>query len=48
MPLPVRKKGETKDDFIARCMDSEVMKREFPKSKQRLGVCYSQWHKKKK
>ena len=41
MPLLTRNKGESQDDFIARCMDSETMKREFPKNKQRLAVCYS-------
>jgi len=40
MPLPKRKAGENKNKFIARCMKSEVMKREFPKQKQRLAVCF--------
>jgi len=46
MPLITRKKGEGERKFIARCMGSEVMKREFPDNKQRLAVCYSQFRRK--
>jgi len=46
MPLPIKRKNESKDDFISRCMSSEVMQREFPKRKQRLAICYKQWRNK--
>lgn len=41
-PLPKPKKGESKNDFISRCMSNNAMEREFPK-KQRLAVCHNQW-----
>jgi len=46
MPLPSKKKNELQDKFISRCMSSEVMKREFPKKKQRLAVCFDRFRKK--
>ena len=45
MPIPTPEKGEKKQDFISRCMDNEVMKREFPKGEQRVAVCYSSYRK---
>lgn len=45
MPLPKRKKRETKNQFIPRCMKDSVMKREFPKQKQRLAVCFTLFNK---
>jgi len=46
MPLPTVSKGEEQDDFISRCMSSEVMKKEYSEQKQRLAVCYSQFRRK--
>lgn len=49
MPLPEKtNKDQTNDEFIASCMSSEVMKREFKNNKQRLAVCFSQLRKSKK
>ena len=48
MPLPTKKPNEDKNTFISRCMSSEVMKREFPNTKQRIAVCYSQFRGKEK
>jgi hypothetical protein len=42
MPLPVKKPTETRDEFIAKCINNSTMKREFPNLKQRAAVCYSQ------
>ena len=42
MPIPNRKSGEQKDDFIGRCVSNPTMKSEFPDSKQRAAVCYQQ------
>jgi len=39
MPIPQRRKGEKRSDFIQRCMSDPVMKREYPKSDQRLAIC---------
>ena len=43
MPIPTPKPGEEKNDFISRCMGSDVMQKEFPDQKQRSAVCYSKW-----
>jgi flagellar biosynthesis GTPase FlhF len=43
--MPTPRKGESKDDFVGRCMGNKVMKGEFSDNKQRLAVCYSQWGK---
>lgn len=48
MPIPVPSDKESKEDFIARCMGSDVMKSEFPDDKQRFAVCQSKWTSKKK
>ena len=47
MPLPEPIKREKVQDFIDRCMASEIMKREFPNVKQRVAVCYSQARRKR-
>lgn len=48
MPLPIPKQDEEKKKFIARCSGSKVMNSEYPDTKQRVAVCYSQWRKLKK
>jgi hypothetical protein len=42
MPLPKRSLKETKDEFIARCINDPKLKSEFPDSKQRAAICYMQ------
>lgn len=42
MPLPIRKKGEERDDFISRCVRDSVMQSEYPNIKQRVAVCSRQ------
>jgi hypothetical protein len=39
MPIPLPKKGENIDDFINRCMESEIMQTEYTDIKQRYAVC---------
>ncbi len=46
MPIPKPSGDETKAEFISRCMSNGVMKKEYPKTKQRVAVCHSQWDKK--
>ena len=41
--MPAPKKGETKDEFISRGMESKEMKKEFSNKKQELAVLYSKW-----
>ena len=43
MPLPKPNDGETKDEFIDRCMADETMQEEFPDEDQRYAVCLAQW-----
>lgn len=45
MPLPTKNKGETKKDFLSRCMGDNVMVEEYPDQDQRYQVCLSQWDK---
>ncbi len=42
MPLPKRKKGETHQQFIERCMSNRTMVKEFPDAAQRRAVCEDQ------
>lgn len=46
MPLPSRNKNEEKTKFVSRCMSDEVMKKDYPDSKQRVAICLSQTKKK--
>jgi len=46
MPMPKPKSGESKDDFLGRCMGNEVMNDDYPDNKQRYAVCNSLWDKK--
>jgi len=47
MPIPNKRTGESKQDFISRCAGDPVMVKEFPDQKQRLATCYSRWGEKK-
>ena len=47
MPIPKPGKTESKSEFISRCLGDGVMNKEWPEQKQRAGICYSQWEKKK-
>lgn len=47
MPLPDPKKNEKQGDFISRCAGNDTMNKDFPNTKQRVAVCYSQWQKAK-
>jgi len=42
MPLPERKSEEETQDFMGRCMTSDVMKAEYPDQNKRVEVCTSQ------
>lgn len=39
MPIPQPRDEESRDEYVTRCMSNEVMKSEFPKTKQRVAVC---------
>ena len=47
MPIPTPSSDENKDKFVSRCMSSEIMKKDYPDSKQRVAVCLSQTKKDK-
>jgi hypothetical protein len=42
MPIPKRRKDEDKTKFVSRCMSSEVMKKDYPDSQQRVAICLDQ------
>jgi|TARA_Y100000746_G_C15351493_1_gene386108 hypothetical protein len=44
MPIP-KPSGETKSQFMNKCMNSKVMKSEYS-APQRIAICYEQWSKK--
>lgn len=48
MPLPKPNKGESKEDFLNRCMGNDTMNDEYPDNSQRYAVCLSQWDSKEK
>jgi len=48
MPIPHPKPNESEQEFVSRCVASELMQREFPDQKQRLAVCYSHYRNVKK
>ena len=48
MPLPDKQKGESKNDFLERCMGNPTTNKDFPENKQRYAVCNNIWSKKKK
>ena len=51
MPIPAPSKKEkqsSQQKFISRCMGDSVMNKEYPDSKQRAAICYSQWKRSKK
>lgn len=39
MPLPSKKDGEDRQQFVSRCMSDPKMKEEYPKNGQRVAVC---------
>lgn len=45
MPLPKPSKGQTKDDWMERCMGNPVMNKEFPDNSKRSAVCNNIWNK---
>lgn len=42
-PMSAPADGESKDDFMSRCMGDEVMRGEFPDDARRAAVCNRQW-----
>jgi hypothetical protein len=42
MPMPKKNKDETSQEFISRCMDNDIMKKDFQNNPQRLAVCLKQ------
>ena len=39
MPIPSKKDGEDRQQFVSRCMSDTTMKEEYPKNGQRVAVC---------
>jgi hypothetical protein len=46
MPIPQKEPNEDKKKFVSRCMSSEIMKKDYPDTAQRVAVCISQTKKK--
>lgn len=45
--MPDVKKGESKNDYLSRCISSEEMKKEIPQKDKRIKVCYEYWEDKR-
>lgn len=45
MPMPMPRDGETRDDFMDRCMGDDAMNDDYPDGKQRAAVCNANWRK---
>ena len=43
MPLPTPKPNEKQSDFMPRCVNSEIMKKEYKNKSQRVAICYNQY-----
>jgi len=43
MPLPKPNKGENRYQFMNRCINAVVTKRDFPDPDQRVAVCSAIW-----
>jgi hypothetical protein len=41
LPIPKKRKDESADDFMERCMSDETMTTEFPDEEQRSAICYA-------
>ena len=48
MPLITPTKGQSKEDFLEKCMGDSTMNEEYQDEDQRYAVCNSQWDKEKK
>lgn len=42
-PLPKPKRGETREDYVSKCISNPVMIKEFPDEKQRAAICNQQY-----
>lgn len=43
MPIPKPKSGESKDDYISRCMRFQDKEGSDKPHNQQLAICYEQW-----
>jgi len=48
MPIPKPEKNEDKQKYVSRCMSDDIMKKEYPNTKQRVAICLSESIKDKK
>lgn len=43
MPLPTPIQNESQQEFIARCVQDDQARQDFPNIEQRSAVCFTQW-----
>jgi hypothetical protein len=48
MPLPTKKKSETEQEFVSRCLADDMVQKDYKDQKQRAAVCYSQFKRRMK
>lgn len=47
MPLPEKRRGQSKRDFLNSCMSNPTMLKEYPDQSQRAAICYRQFGEKR-
>jgi len=48
MPLHTKKKSETEQEFVSRCLADDMVQKDYKDQKQRAAVCYSQFKRRMK
>ena len=48
MPIPKPNTGESREDFMGRCLSSDIMQQEYSDNSQRFAVCASSFDDKDK
>ena len=48
MPIPKPKQGERREDFLSRCLSSDIMQQEYSDNSQRMAVCSTAYDNKDK
>lgn len=47
MPIPKPQPNQSQSQFVSKCLNDEVMKKEY-KTPQRIAICYEAWNIKRK
>ena len=48
MPIPKPNTGESREDFMSRCLSSDIMQQEYSDNRQRIAICSTSFDDKEK